>query len=167
VELSFPFRKVEATLKNDLLKFAILAELSRDANKKRNLIARDLGVTEGTLSKKVSAMVDDGVIRNFTVSIDYEKIGYPVNAVSLISLEDHQSKLSEVENYIKGQRSAVEYAPIVGDYDLFVRWLCRDNKDLTSTLSALVAIGDIQVKTIVLGERVVREPAILARDPRA
>jgi DNA-binding Lrp family transcriptional regulator len=157
----------ETILKDDRLRFAILAELSRDANKKRNLIARDLGVTEGTLSKKISAMIDDGVIRNFTVGIDYEKIGYSVNAVSLISLEDHQSKLAAVEDYIKGQMSAVEYAPIVGDYDLFVRWLCRDNKELTSTLSALVAIGDIQVKTIVLGERVIREPDVLAREPKA
>ena len=105
---------------------AILGYLARDAKIKRNRIAAELKISEASVSKN---------IRRFTVELDYQQLDISVHGISLISLE-HQTeeKLNEVTKILESLRPATEYSTLLGNYDFFVRWMCRDNAHLLETL---------------------------------
>jgi DNA-binding Lrp family transcriptional regulator len=135
----------------------ILELLAKDANRKRIQISKDVGISEASLSKKISAMEASGIISRFTIDIDQSKLGYPINGISLIRLE-HQSddKIREVLGALEKLNTAIEYASVLGDYDFFVRWCCRDNSHLLASLKILLAVDGVKVETLTFGDHFTR-----------
>lgn len=147
----------------DRLHYAIIGQLARDATRKRQEIALELDISQGSLSKRIASLVAHKIIKRFTVELDLGKLGLNTHAISLIKLE-HQSeeKLREIEDRLKTISSATEYASMLGDYDFFVRWMCRDNDHLVSEVRHLLEIPGVHVETHSFGGRSYRAANIFS-----
>lgn len=147
----------------DRLTYAIVGRLSRDATQRRKKIATELNISEGSLSKRISNLIDEKIIKRFTVELDLNRLGINFHAVSFITL-DHQSgtKLQEILAVLKNLRSATEYATLFGDHDIFVRWMCRNNEHLDTELQALLEIDGVQIETHAFGSRTYRQANIFS-----
>jgi len=148
----------------DAINLKILALLAEDANQRRIMIAKQLGITESSLSKRIAGLEADGTIKRFTVELDLAKLGYGVNAISLIKLE-HQSKekIEQVTTALQSLTTALEYSSMLGDYDYFVRWCCKDNLHLLKSLDVLFALGEVKVETLTFGDH--RKRSLGSFDP--
>jgi DNA-binding Lrp family transcriptional regulator len=98
------------------LDLGILQALQSDARSSYRDIARKLKISVGTVHSRVSKMQEAGVIRGFSVDINYSELGYGITALILVQakgkhLKDVESKLSKFTNV------CVVY-DITGDFDV-------------------------------------------------
>jgi Lrp/AsnC family leucine-responsive transcriptional regulator len=101
---------------------AILTKLRLDSGKSISEIASDLGMPRTTVQERVKKLAKDGVIRKFTVQIDYSKIGKPVTAFILVSFlagsgvsqKEAAQKISEIPDIY-------EVHVISGDWDIIAK----------------------------------------------
>ncbi|MFH0713054.1 MAG: Lrp/AsnC family transcriptional regulator [Candidatus Micrarchaeota archaeon] len=100
----------------------LLTELRRDGRQSTALIARKTGIPRVTVHDRLEKLKSSGVIKRFTVSLDYEKLGRPVTVFVFVSysstakLDQHETarQISDVPG--------VEAVHIVsGEWDLLLK----------------------------------------------
>lgn len=134
------------------LDIKILNELERDANRSRKLIARSLDISEPTLSKRISQLVDDGIIRSFTIDIDYEAMSFRSAALTLLKLREPTTQDIEVvvEACIQIPE-CIEVYHTLGEWDICIRWMCEDNASVLRLLGTILNDASIaRSETITL-----------------
>ena len=155
----------------------ILAELKNDSNRSRKSIANQIitdtdssgntrKLSESALSKHISRLKDDGIIKRFSIDLDYKKLGYHTHAITLIDLKD-QKFIPELSAHISKINEAIEVFTTLGDHDIFVRWLCRDNSQLINLIKDALSGQQIdKFVTITLAEESKREagPSLITKN---
>jgi DNA-binding Lrp family transcriptional regulator len=63
---------------------SLLLELLKDSKRSDRELAKVLGVSQPTITRTRHRLVEEGVIREFTVIPDFAKMGYEVMAISCI-----------------------------------------------------------------------------------
>jgi DNA-binding Lrp family transcriptional regulator len=76
----------------------ILKALLEDARFSSRQIAKNVGVSVGTVLSRIKKMEDDGLIKGYSVILSHEKLGYELTVVTEITVA--KGKLSETENEI-------------------------------------------------------------------
>ena len=100
----------------------IIEELSKDARTPTKRIATNLDIPRVTVHTRIEKMKEEGIIKRFTVQLDYEKIGLPVTAFVFvlfssdgnISQRELAEKIAEIEN-------VYEVHLISGEWDILVK----------------------------------------------
>jgi DNA-binding Lrp family transcriptional regulator len=88
----------------------ILEVLAVEARIPNNALAERVGIAPSTCLGRVRALVANGVIRGFYADIDPEAVGYPVQAIVAIRLQEDAS-MAEVRNVFF----------VAGGHDFFIR----------------------------------------------
>lgn len=101
--------------KTDLLLLNVLLENSRLSARE---IAKKMGISAVTVIKRLKELKENGIIRRFTAELDYEMLGYDVQAI--ISLRISRGKLLEVEKKIAIEPSVFAVYDTTGDFDSVV-----------------------------------------------
>jgi len=102
----------------DSLDISILKILNQDARTSFSEIARRLGHSITTISLRVKAMEDEGIIKKYIPVLDSEKCGYDFTAI--IHLIISKGKLKEVEDDIKGESNVTAVYDVTGSHDAIV-----------------------------------------------
>ena len=76
----------------------ILKGLLEDARFSSRQIAKNVGVSVGTVLSRIKKMEDDGLIKGYSVILDHEKLGYQLTVVTEITVS--KGRLVETENEI-------------------------------------------------------------------
>jgi DNA-binding Lrp family transcriptional regulator len=76
----------------------ILKSLLEDARFSSRQIAKNVGVSVGTVLSRIKKMEDDGLIKGYSVLLNHEKLGYQLTVVTEITVS--KGKLVETENEI-------------------------------------------------------------------
>ena len=76
----------------------ILKALTLDARLSSRQIAKQCGVSIGTVLSRIKRMENEGIIRGYSALLDHEKLGYELTVVSEITVS--KGRLLEVENEI-------------------------------------------------------------------
>ena len=122
----------------------ILLELQKDFRKPFQEIARDLGVSGGTVHVRYSKMKEEGYIMGGHLALDPEKLGYTVCAFVGINL--HNAKdVNVILEKIKEMPRIVEAHYTTGGYSLFLKVVARNLPGLHKFLAEkLQALPEIQ-----------------------
>jgi|ETNmetMinimDraft_2_1059921.scaffolds.fasta_scaffold109822_1 DNA-binding Lrp family transcriptional regulator len=96
----------------------ILRVLERDARNSFAEIARDLGVSIDTVTKRYRKMLDMGVLKQTTVLLDPRTMG--VETIASLELEIDYSRVDELVERIRGVTGIVFCTPSLGRKDIFV-----------------------------------------------
>jgi len=73
--------------KNNKKKMSLLLELLKDSKRSDRELAKVLGVSQPTVSRTRQRLVEEGVIKEFTVIPDFVKMGYEIMAISFFKLK--------------------------------------------------------------------------------
>jgi Lrp/AsnC family leucine-responsive transcriptional regulator len=100
----------------------ILSELLRDCSRPIAEISFDVGLPRTTVQERIRRLVQNGVIKRFTVQTDYSKLGKPVTAFILISFSvgtgvsqrEAAQKIAEIPDIS-------EVHVISGDWDIIAK----------------------------------------------
>ena len=76
----------------------ILQGLLEDARFSSRQIAKNVGVSVGTVLSRIKKMEDEGLIKGYSVILDHEKLGYQLTVVTEITVS--KGRLLETENEI-------------------------------------------------------------------
>ena len=101
----------------DELDRKIIALLQMDGRASNAKIAREVGVSEGTVRRRLRRLIQDDVV-NVVAVLNLEKLGYATTA--LIGLQTGPGKSDSVADSIAGLQESHYVAVTTGAYDVFV-----------------------------------------------
>lgn len=108
---------------------AILRILQSDARESFIEIARNLGVSGGTVHARVGRMKELGLIKGSALLVDYARLGYSVEAfigLKLVRAHDCGTLMAKLETLPE----VLEVHYTTGAYSLFIKVMARSMQDL-------------------------------------
>ncbi len=118
--------------KTDLLLLNTLLQNSRLSARE---IAQKMGISTVTVLNRLKQLKNEKIIKAFTTELDYEKLGYDVQAI--ISLRISRGKLFEVEQKIAVDSHVFAVYDTTGDFDSIVIAKFKSRKGLDTFLKKI------------------------------
>ena len=123
----------------DELDKQILSILSKDSTMGYTKIAEELKRSHTTIKKRIDRLETQGIIMNYTVEIDYEKLGYDIIAVIEASIS--QGKLIEFDEIIAKHPNVFGVFDVTGDYDSLILVRFKTRAELSELIKSILASG--------------------------
>ena len=120
----------------------IIEVLERDARTLLRGIAEEVGVSLGTVSNRVKKLEDNGVIKDYRVILDSEKVGWNLNVV--IGLRIQKGSMIDVQQQIAADPRVFAVYDVTGDYDSMVLARVRGRKDLDDLTKTVFTLKGVQ-----------------------
>jgi len=135
----------------DRLDLRIIRSLSQNARKPYSAIANELDVSDATVRKRINRLVEEGIIKQFNLLLDYHRIGRIVKA--FIGLRVNANKLMNVVGHLEGNPDVQVLYRTTGNVDLFVEVIFKDMEELKQFLEKELNIDGISYTevTVVIG----------------
>ena len=135
----------------DILDLKIVKCLTEDARSTYKKIAEETGVSEATVKNRIDKLMEEGIIKKFTVIMDYHKLGRAIKA--FIGLKIQPAKLQEIVEDIQKNPDVHVLYRTSGDVDLLIEVIFEQMEDLNKFLEKELALDGIlgTVVTIVIG----------------
>ncbi len=102
----------------DELDLEILKLLRKDARLSYRKIAKKLNVATGTIQNRIQKMEESGVITDYHVGVDLNKLGYNIAAIIGICID--RKAASEIEQKLIKHKNVFAVYSVTGEYDLFI-----------------------------------------------
>jgi Lrp/AsnC family transcriptional regulator for asnA, asnC and gidA len=125
----------------------ILEALQDDGRRSFREIAREIGVSEGTVRTRVRRLQAAGVLR-FLAFVDPSQLGHRVLALVLARVEsEHQER---VINAATAWPETTYVSSLLGRSDVYMQVICADNDTLWAIVSRLRALpGVLETETML------------------
>jgi DNA-binding Lrp family transcriptional regulator len=120
----------------------ILKNLLDDARFSSRQIAKNVGVSVGTVLSRIKKMEDDGLIKGYSVILDHEKLGYELTVVTEITVS--KGRLTEMENEIAKIPNVCGVYDVTGLTDAVIIAKFKSREDLGRFTKQLLALPYIE-----------------------
>lgn len=118
--------------KRDLDIIRLLLENSRLSARE---IARRLGISTGTVQARLARLEAKGVIKNYTITLDMEKLGYQFPVIMDIRVSE--GKIRDVERALSKLSNVYAVYDVTGEYDISVIAWFRERSQLDSFIKTV------------------------------
>lgn len=119
--------------KLDKVDLKILTELSVDAQMPYTEVAKRAEVSSGTVHLRMKKMLDAGMVKGTTLSMDYARMGWTVSAFVGIFLKE-TSKYKETYDILVTIPEVVKIHYTTGRFNAFIKVHAKNNQHLKSIL---------------------------------
>jgi Lrp/AsnC family transcriptional regulator, leucine-responsive regulatory protein len=110
---------------------AILKALEEDSRRTTKAISEDLGIPRATVHERIKRMVEKGIIKRFTITLDHSALGEPIVAFILVSfLPNAKASQREVAQRISHLDGVFDVHLISGEYDMLVKVRGKSMEDI-------------------------------------
>jgi len=120
----------------------ILKNLLEDARFSSRQIAKNVGVSVGTVLSRIKKMEDGGLIKGYAVILDHEKLGYELTVVTEITFS--KGRLVEMENEIAKMPGVCGVYDVTGLTDAVIIAKFKSREDLGRFTKQLLALPYIE-----------------------
>ncbi|HDJ94870.1 MAG TPA: Lrp/AsnC family transcriptional regulator [Acidilobales archaeon] len=100
-------------------------------------LAKSLGVSVGTVYNRVKKLMSRGIIRDFTVQVDFSKVGYDVTALILVKVDGKH--IIDVEREVARYPNVCAVYDVTGEFDVIVVAKFRNIGELNKFIKNLLA----------------------------
>ena len=142
----------------DDIDLKLLKLLSQNSRASLRELARSLGVAVSTVHMRLQKLIREGLIKRFTIIPDYERLGYPITAVILVSVEG--GAIEEVASRLREEHNLIAVYDVTGDYDLVLVGKFRSMSDLNSFLKRLNKMHAIKRTVTSVALKVFKEDIV-------
>jgi len=111
----------------------IIDMLTKDARTPFTEIAKVLGISETAVRKRVKALEEAGVIKQYTAVVDPSRLGY--NLVSLTGVDTLPEKIFDVASKLKEFEFVRKVYLTSGDHMIMAEVWAKDGEDLSDIIS--------------------------------
>lgn len=122
----------------DDIDLAILKLLQKDASMPFTEIARQLKLSESTVRKRVAKLVQEGVIKKFTVIIEPSKIG--LNTTAIVGIDVEPQKILEISQKLCELSETRYVATSTGDHMIITEIWAKDTRELAKVISEKIGV---------------------------
>jgi len=120
----------------------ILKNLLEDARFSSRQIAKNVGVSVGTVLSRIKKMEDLGLIEGYSVILDHEKLGYELTVVTEITVS--KGRLVEMEQAIAKMPGVCGVYDVTGLTDAVIIGKFKSREDLGKFTKQLLALPYIE-----------------------
>ena len=120
----------------------ILKNLLEDARFSSRQIAKNVGVSVGTVLSRIKKMEEDGLIKGYAVILDHEKLGFELTVVTEITVS--KGRLTEMENEIAKIPNVCGGYDVTGLIDAAIIAKFKRREDLGRFTKQLLALPYIE-----------------------
>jgi len=120
----------------------ILKALTLDARLSSRQIAKQCGVSIGTVLSRIKRMENEGIIQGYSALLDHEKLGYELTVVSEITVS--KGRLLEVENEIARLSNVCCVYDVTGLIDAVIIAKFKNREELGKFTKRLLAIPYVE-----------------------
>jgi Lrp/AsnC family transcriptional regulator for asnA, asnC and gidA len=120
----------------------ILKIINKDSRTPYKQISKELNVSIGTIHNRIEKLTKKGVIKKFTTSMDYNKIGYNLTAIIGIKIKGGQIK--KLKNKTIDNNSIIALYDITGKYDALIIAKFKNTSDLDKFIKTLLKEDNIE-----------------------
>jgi len=139
----------------DKLDLSILEILSKDGRETKSSISDTFGRSPNTIKKHIEDLEDNGIIKNYGVQIDFEKLGYDIIAVIEMTIE--KSKMIEVEGNISQDPHIFAVYDITGEYDALLIARFKNRSELNALIKKIHTYQYVQRTNTHLVLNIIKE----------
>lgn len=123
----------------DELDKQILSILSKDSTMGYTKIAEQLQRSHTTIKKHIDRLEQEKIIKNYTIEIDYERLGYDI--IAIIEASISQGKLLEFEEIIAKHPNVFGVFDVTGDYDSLILVRFKTRAELSVLIKSILGSG--------------------------
>ena len=113
----------------------ILKILSKDGREFKSNIAEKLGHSPNTIKSHIEILETKGIIKNYGIQIDYEKLGYDI--IALIEVTISKGKMLEVEKDIADHPNIYGVYDVTGEYDAIILARFKTRSELSNLVKKI------------------------------
>lgn len=128
----------------DKLDQKLILELQRDGRQSYSDLGKILGVTEGTMRKRLKSLIKRGIIK-VVAAPTLEELGY--NFVSIVGIQVRMAELEKVQQILSQNRAVCELAWVTGRYDLIATVVTRSTREFADFMANELSIIPAVVRT--------------------
>ena len=132
----------------DAVDYQIIEYLSKDGRIPFAQIAAQIGKSTATVHQRVRRLRERGFISGFSVDLNWEALGYPVDA--FISIRDNESQgLESLAARLRSIPFVVSASAVTGEFDLLLHIKARSSSHLGEVLDEIRRIAPGPSRTLV------------------
>jgi DNA-binding Lrp family transcriptional regulator len=120
----------------------ILKNLLDDARFSSRQIAKNVGVSVGTVLSRIKKMEDMGIIKGYSAILDHEKLGYELTVVTEITVS--KGRLVEMENEIAKNPNVCGVYDVTGLTDAVIIAKFKSREELGKFTKNVLALPYIE-----------------------
>lgn len=139
----------------DDVDLAIINALKENAKLGIREISRMLRKSPSTIINRVRRLERLGVIKGYTALVDYSKLGYQINAITLLQVDG--AHIEEVEKILASEPNVRSVYDITGEYDVMIISTFEDMSKLDAFIKKLLKLPYVKKSVTNIAFRVVKE----------
>jgi DNA-binding Lrp family transcriptional regulator len=120
----------------------ILAELLKDSKRSYRDIARAVGVSASTVINHVNRLESAGVIKDYTVRLDFERLGFELTVITEMTVS--RGKLLETQEEITKMPYVCGVYDVTGEIDSIVIAKFRNRRELSEFPKDLLSMPYVE-----------------------
>jgi DNA-binding Lrp family transcriptional regulator len=120
----------------------ILKNLLDDARFSSRQIAKNVGVSVGTVLSRIKRMEENGLIKGYSAILDHEKLGYELTVVTEITVS--KGRLVEMENEIAKMLGVCGVYDVTGLTDAVIIAKFKSREELGKFTKNLLALPYVE-----------------------
>ena len=134
----------------DNISLKILGLLQENARMSYTEIGQRIGMASTSVKERIEKMEDSGVISQYTIKLDNEKLGYPINAIITLScLGAYTPKEQVIVDMLSEYPQVLEVLRISGKNDFLVKVCVQSMEEYKEINDKLGKFGQIETSFIV------------------
>lgn len=143
----------------DAYNLKILKELQVNGRTSFAEIGRKIGLSAPSVAERVQKLEDEGVIEGYAAKLNFEKLGFGLNAI--IELDVSYVQFKKLLSEIGGFPEIYEFLKVTGKNSVILKAVARNNAGLENLINRLSALG--QPQTSIILSSYVNRPVILPK----
>jgi DNA-binding Lrp family transcriptional regulator len=120
----------------------VLSEYLSDSRQSYREVAKKVGVSSGTVASRVRELEERGIVRRYTLLLDYEKLGYELTAITEIIVSG--GKMLNIGEEIAKMGQTCGVYNITGDSDIMVVGKFKTRKELSDFTKKILTIPNVE-----------------------
>ena len=129
-------------MENDDLNERILDELLKNSRRSYNQLADQIGISTGTILKRIKDMESKGIIQRYSAILDNKKRGYEITAIVEVSAA--KGRLTEMENSIAKLPSICAVYDTTGTADAILIGKFKHTDELSGFIKQLLSLPSVE-----------------------
>ncbi|MEM3986197.1 MAG: Lrp/AsnC family transcriptional regulator [Candidatus Methanomethylicia archaeon] len=142
-------------VKFDEIDMEILRMLKENSKITYKEIAKSMNLSVGTVYNRIKRLEEEGVIRRYTVDIDYSKMGYDLTAIIMLQVEGPH--IIEIEKILAKYDENMSVYDVTGEFDITVIAKLKDREHLNKLIKEILTIPHVKRTVTSIALSVVKE----------
>ncbi|MCS7368342.1 MAG: Lrp/AsnC family transcriptional regulator [archaeon GBS-70-058] len=133
----------------------IIRRLKENSKLTYKEIAEAMGISIGAVYNRIKRLEEHGIIKGYTINIDYSKLGYDLTAIIMLQVDGPH--IIEVEEKLAKYEENMSVYDVTGDFDIVVIAKVKDREHLNKLIKGILTIPHVKRTVTSIALSVVKE----------